>query len=388
MLAIASLASILPNVVLGPFIGALVDRWNRRKVMIYSDGIVASCTVLLAGLFIFGIVQTWHIYIVLLIRATAGSFHLNSMNASTSLMVPVESLTRIQGLNQMLSGGINIVAAPLGALLLELLSIEAVLVIDIITAIIAIFPLLFLQIPQPERSTGRVNNKSLWKDFQEGFRFVVGWPGLLVFGLMTVMINFTIIPAFSLTPLLVKNYFGGGAIEYGWVESAMGIGILLGGGILGVWGGFKRKILTSMLGLMGMGIGTLVMAVSPTSTLLMAIGGAFMVGFMSPVTMGPFYAIVQSKVEPNLQARVFALLSSIGTGITPLGLITAGPISDKFGIPTWFTIGGAVCTLMAVIGLFIPTIMRMEENKPQMVPGSILDGFSQKSTDADSFESA
>lgn len=147
MLAIASLASILPNVVLGPFIGALVDRWNRRKVMIYSDGIVASCTVLLAGLFIFGIVQTWHIYIVLLIRATAGSFHLNSMNASTSLMVPVESLTRIQGLNQMLSGGINIVAAPLGALLLELLSIEAVLVIDIITAIIAIFPLLFLQIP-------------------------------------------------------------------------------------------------------------------------------------------------------------------------------------------------------------------------------------------------
>ena len=143
-----------------------------------------------------------------------------------------------------------------------------------------------------------------------------------------------------------------------------------------------------MLGLMGMGIGTLVMAVSPTSTLLMAIGGAFMVGFMSPVTMGPFYAIVQSKVEPNLQARVFALLSSIGTGITPLGLITAGPISDKFGIPTWFTIGGAVCTLMAVIGLFIPTIMRMEENKPQMVPGSILDGFSQKSTDADSFESA
>ncbi|NMC54179.1 MAG: MFS transporter [Chloroflexi bacterium] len=154
----------------------------------------------------------------------------------------------------------------------------------------------------------------------------------MIASLGTVAINFTIIPAFSLLPLMVKNYFGGSAIQLGYVESAMGIGTIVGGALLGVWGGFLRKIVTTMVGLMGMGIGTLLLALAPSFSLVLAICGAFVVGLMSPITMGPFFAIIQSSVEPEMQARIFSLLGSIGGGMAPIGLMVAGPVADQVGI--------------------------------------------------------
>ncbi len=118
VLAIASLVGLLPQVLLGPFIGVLVDRWNRRWTMLLADSVVALATVLLFLLFWFGLIQTWHVFVILFIRSLGGAFHFPAMNASTTLMVPEDKLTQIQGLNQMLEGGLMILAAPLGALLI------------------------------------------------------------------------------------------------------------------------------------------------------------------------------------------------------------------------------------------------------------------------------
>ncbi len=362
VLATASLAATLPSVVLGPFVGTLVDRWNRRWIMVLADGTVALVTVGLAVLFALDVVAVWHVYAVMLVRSLAASFHGNAMSASTSLMVPVEHLTRIQGINQMLNGGLNVISAPLGALLLSVLPLQGILAIDVSTALIAILPLFFMQVPQPERKEQSAP-ATVWQDFKAGFRYVVGWPGLLIISLMTVGINFTIIPAFSLLPLMVKEYFGGNAIHLSWVESAMGIGMIAGGALLGVWGGFKSKILTSMVGLMGMGAGTLILALAPSSVILLAVGGAFLFGVMNPITMGPFYAVIQSRVEPDMQARIFSLLSSVGGGMAPVGLMIAGPVSDWLGIQSWFLLGGAACVLMGVTGLFIPAVIKLEEEQ-------------------------
>jgi DHA3 family macrolide efflux protein-like MFS transporter len=361
VLATASLVGMLPNVVLGPFIGTLVDRWNRRWTMLLADSIEALATIALAVLFALDIVEVWHIYAVLFIRSLAGAFHANAMNASTSLMVPVEHLTRIQGLNQLLEGGLNVVAAPFGALLLEMLPMQGILSIDVITALFAILPLSFIHIPQPERNSVDTENTTIWTDFKAGLHYMLGWSGLLIIGLMMVGINFTIIPAFSLLPLMIKDYFGGGAIQLSWVESAMGAGMIVGGVLLGIWGGFSRKILTSLVGLMGMGAGTLILALAPSSSIFLAVGGALLVGFMTPITMGPFFAVIQSTVAPDMQARVFSLLTSVGTGIVPLGLMIAGPVADRVGIQAWFLLGGTLCILMAVTGLFIPVVMNMEK---------------------------
>ena len=366
VLATATLVGMLPNVVLGPFIGTLVDRWNRRRIMLIADSIVALATLLLVALFALDVVEVWHIFAVLFIRSLASTFHGNAMSASTSLMVPIEHLTRIQGLNQLLNGGLNVVAAPLGAILLGMLPMQGILTIDVITALFAILPLAFIHVPQPERNAVDAEKTTILTDFKAGLRYMIGWPGLLIIGLMTVGINFTIIPAFSLLPLMVKDYFGGSAIQLSWVESAMGAGMILGGALLGIWGGFSRKILTSLVGLMGMGAGTLILALAPASSIFLAVGGALLVGLMTPITMGPFFAVIQSTVEPDMQARVFSLLSSVGTGIVPLGLMIAGPVADRVGIQAWFLLGGTLCIFMAVTGFFIPAVMNMEKkDNPQ-----------------------
>lgn len=370
VLATASLVGMLPNMILGPFIGTLADRFNRRRIMLVADSIEALATIALTVLFALGVVEVWHIFVALFVRSLAGAFHTNAMNASTSLMVPVEQLTRVQGLNQLLSGGLNVVAAPLGALLLGILPMQDVLFIDVITALFAIQPLVFIHVPQPERNTANAEKTTVWADFKAGLRYMIGWPGLLIVGLMTVGINFTIIPAFSLLPLMVKDYFGGSAIHLSWVESAMGAGMILGGVLLSLWGGFSRKILTSMVGLMGMSVGTLILALAPASSISFAVGAALLVGFMTPLTIGPFFAIIQSTVEPDMQARVFSLLSSIGTGIVPIGLMIAGPVADRAGIQSWFLLGGVLCIFMAVMGLFIPAVMNIEK-KGNPIPAAV-----------------
>jgi MFS transporter, DHA3 family, macrolide efflux protein len=371
VLATAVLVGMLPNVILGPLVGTLVDRWNRRLIMLLADGVIALASVILAVLFALEAAHIWHIYLVMFIRSLGSAFHGNAMIASTSLMVPVEHLTRIQGVNEMLNGGLNIVAAPLSALLLAILPMHGILAIDVVTALLAILPLLFISIPQPQRSRPRQAadkaQPTVWQDFTAGLHYMLGWPGLLIVSLMTVGINFVLMPAFSLMPLLIKDYFGGGAIQLGWVESAMGIGIIIGGGLLGLWGGFRRRIVTSMLGLLGMGAGTLVLALAPPVAFFLAVGGAFFFGMMNPITMGPFFALIQSTVEPEMQARIFALLRSVGTGMAPIGLMIAGPVTDLIGVQAWFLVGGVMCVLMALAGFFIPAVMNMEAHRPAVV---------------------
>ena len=367
VLATASLVGMLPGVILGPFVGTLVDRWNRRIIMLLADSLIALATIALAVLFALDAMQIWQIYAVMFIRSLAGSFHGNAMSASTSLMVPVENLTRIQGINQMLTGGLNVVAAPLGALLLDVLPIQGILAIDVVTALFAILPLCFIAIPQPERIAQKKlrpeSQTTVWQDFGAGLRYLLGWPGLLIISLMAVGINFVLTPGFALLPLMVKDNFGGNAIQLGWLESAMGIGIIIGGGLLGVWGGFKRKILTSLIGLMGIGIGALIIALAPSPAFFLVVSGVLLIGLMLPITNGPIFAAIQLTVEPDMQARILSLIMSVSMGMTPIGLLVAGPAADSFGIQAWFLIAGLLCIVMGMTGMFIPAVMNIEAKR-------------------------
>jgi len=185
ILAMASMVGLLPQVVLGPFIGALVDRWNRRQIMLVADSVVALASLVLAILFVSGNVLIWQVFLIMFIRSIGGGFHGPAMVASTSLMVPSELLTRIQGLNQTMNGGLNIISAPLGAILLELMPIEGILGIDVITAIFAIVPLFFVSIPQPETSKGDGESTStVLEEVRIGFRYMLGFPGLMAIAIM------------------------------------------------------------------------------------------------------------------------------------------------------------------------------------------------------------
>jgi DHA3 family macrolide efflux protein-like MFS transporter len=370
VLATASLVGMLPQVILGPLVGTLVDRWNRRWIIVLANSITTLASITLAILFVLDDAAIWHIYVVMFIRSLAGSFHGNAMIASTSLMVPVENLTRILGLNHMFIGGLNVVSAPLGALLLGILPLQGLLAINGITALFVILPLLFIQIPQPARIEFGLEQygvqSTIWQDFQAGFKYMFKWLGLLIIGLMAVLINLVVTSGYSWFPLLIKDYFGGNTIQLGWVESAIGIGVILGGALLSIWGGFESKILTSLMGVMGLGIGTLIIGLAPSSAILMTIGGALFLGLMNPIANGPIFALIQSTVKPDMQARIFSLITSLCGGMAMIGSMIAGLVTDQIGIKALFLPGGSLCILIGLVGSCILAVMNKEEKRSDL----------------------
>jgi len=374
VLATASLIAMLPQIFLAPFAGALIDRWNRKMVMIVADSLIALATLVLIYLFAAGRESIWAVYTILFIRSAGGAFHYPAMQASTSLMVPKAQLARVAGLNQTLNGIVNIISPPLGALLIGLLPMQGVLATDVITAILAVSILVVVAIPQPPRQLAQANGTarktSYWQDLREGWTYLISWPGLLAVALLAMIINFLLTPASSLIPLMVTKVFQKGALELGWVDAAFGLGIIIGGLVLSAWGGFKKRIVTSLMGIIGIGVGILVFGLLPTNLFYVSLISALLLGSMQVMANGPLSAIFQSAVDPDMQGRVLTLVGAGATAMSPLSLLVAGPVSDWLGIRTWYLLGGSACIIMAVIAIFIPVVMNIEENRQKSLAGS------------------
>ncbi len=365
VLATATLMAILPSIFVSPLTGALVDRWNRRLVMMAADAFIALITLVLAGLFYADAARVWVVYAAMFCRSAGGGLHWAAMQASTSLMVPERQLSRVAGLNQTLRGTVNIIGPPLGALLLQLIPLQGILAIDVGTAFLGILPLFFVRVPQPAvRSEGGEEQvpSSVLEDMRQGFQYVRGWPGLFAILLMASAVNLLLTPASALMPLLVTDHFGGAAAELGWLESAWGGGVVAGGLLLSGWGGFKRRILTSLTGLAGIGLAFLLVGVVPSSAFALAVVGIFVAGVMNPIINGPLFSVIQSSVEADMQGRVFALVQSMASAATPLGMIIAGPVADLLGVRVWYLVGGVGSVLMSVTGLFVPAIVHLEDH--------------------------
>ncbi|MBN1963852.1 MAG: MFS transporter, partial [Anaerolineae bacterium] len=215
-----------------------------------------------------------------------------------------------------------------------------------------------VHVPQPVRATapGALNVR---RELAEALRYMRGMPGLMILVFMAVAINFVLIPAGTLLPLLVKDHFGGNAQTFGWMESSFGIGVVAGGVVLSVWGGFKRKIVTSQVGVVGIGIAHVALGITPGTLLAIALVSLFVAGFMMSFN-GAAYAVLQSTIAPEMQGRVFTLITSLATGIAPLSLAVAGPLAEQYGVRFWYVVGGVVCVLMGSIALMIPSVVNAE----------------------------
>jgi DHA3 family macrolide efflux protein-like MFS transporter len=375
VLAMAAMMAILPRVLISPVAGALVDRWNRRVVMILADGLIALAVIVLAILFALDEVQIWQVYALMFIRATGAAFHWPAMQASTSLMVPEKHLSRIAGLNQSLWGMSSIAAPLLAALLLEVLPMQAILAIDVITAMLAITPLFFIFVPQPERSVDSDHppQSSIVTDLSEALRYLKAWPGLLMVLVIAMVVNLLAFPAMSLQPLLVTEHFAGGAMQLAWLQTSVGIGLVAGGITLSIWGGFKRRVVTGLSALGLSGLGFAVVGIVPANALPLAIGAMFLAWFMNAIANGSLSAALQAIVPADIQGRVFTLLQS-GTGLmVPLGLAIAGPLASALGVQFWFLAAGLTITVMGFGGLLIPTILHIEDDTPELDTTSGID---------------
>ena len=371
VLATGTLVALLPEIFVAPLAGAYIDRWNRRWVMVIADGVVALVSLALAVLFWLGVMQVWHVYVAMLFRALGNSFHWPAMEASTALMVPKKHLARVAGLNITMQGVRNIAGPPLGALFMEIMSLQSVMLVDVGTAMLAILPLLFLEIPRPQRQAAS-DPPTIWADMRDGLRYLLRWKGLVAFIAVAMIFKIALTPAFSLFPLLVSETFQKQAADLSLLEAMNGAGVILGGLILGAWGGFRRKIYTSLAGMILLGAGLIVIGMTPPNMFWMVLVSSFGIGIMIPMVDGPFIAIQQEKIAPEMQGRVLSLIGSLLWITSPFSLAVAGPISDAFGLQVWYFAAGILCVGAGFYSFLLPVIVNIEENNQneKIDPGS------------------
>jgi len=362
VLATASLFALVPEIIVQPFAGVIVDRLNRKQIIIIADAIIAFATLLLGVLFLLDIVQIWFIYAIMLLRAIGGAFQYPAEQASVALMVPEEHLARIAGLNQASRGIINIIAAPLGALVLELMDVEGALMIDVVTAAIAISIVAFTTIPQQKKleKNGKDGLGTVLSDMRDGFRYLASWKGLMVLTGMALVFKVALSPAFSLIPLLVYSHLNGTAAQYSLLEVFGGVGIILGGVVLGVWGGFKKQVYTMLLGGTAVGLGIFLMGLIPAGAFYWSLPILFLVGFAIPIVDGPISAVLQAKIDNEYQGRVMTLFGSVINLSGPIGLIAAGPVSDAWGIQVWFITAGLLIFGCMIFGVLNKDLMQID----------------------------
>jgi DHA3 family macrolide efflux protein-like MFS transporter len=365
VLAMASLVALLPPIVLGPVVGTLVDRWRRRWILVIADGAIALLTAILAWLYWHGIVETWHVYTILFARALGTAFHDPAMTASTSLMVPKEQLARIAGVDRTRQSITEITGPALGAFLVALLPMPVILAIDVVTAILAIGPLLFIDVPQPGAAAVPGGGwRSMIRETGEGFRYVWNWRGLFVALVSVALIPFFQQPAWSLIPLLVRDHFGGGPREWGWFTVAHQIGGVVGGILMSTWGGFKRRAMTMLVGLAVVGLINLARGLMPADAFGLFLIAAFSSGLPSAMFFASFRAILQGTVPPEMQGRVFSLRNSLFWATGPLGLAVLGPLADVIGVQPLFLLNGAAFLLVALSWALLPGVRNLEGRPP------------------------
>lgn len=364
VLAFAAIAALLPQALIGPFAGVYIDRWDRKKTMIFADGFVALCTLFMSVSFYLGYESMLLIYVMLGLRSVGSAFHMPAMQASVPLLAPQSELLRIAGINQIIQSVSGIAGPALGAFAIGMLSIGNVLLLDIFGALFAIISLLFIYIPNPEK-TERTKTTFLhiWDDMKSAFYEITRNKGLWYLFLYSIIGLFCIMPVAVLFPLLTINHFKGDKLEISIIEVIWGVGMLIGGGLLGIWNPQIQKIIIINLMHIVIGItfawsGWLSATQFIVFVILTAVGG-----IAASLYNASFTTIIQEEVQQNMLGRVFSLYYSFSVLPSIIGLLFTGFIADGIGINYTFIILGLLIIVVGICSFFTPALMKLSKNK-------------------------
>jgi DHA3 family macrolide efflux protein-like MFS transporter len=317
--------SFVPRLLVSPLAGALVDRWDRRRVMMLSDAGAGLTTLAVWLLLVTVRLEIWHIYVAAGLSAICGIFQGLAYFASTTLLVPKQQLGRASGMIQLTRAVPDVVAPVLAGLLVLTIGIEGVILIDVLTFLFAILTLQIVRVPQPDTcDDGEESRRSLLRDSVYGWTYLKSRPGLLGLLLYFAATN---LPADILIALIVPLVLSfADAAALGTVVSIGGFGMVGGAMVMTAWGGPKRRMAAVYGFIVLEAIASLVAGLRP-SALLVGLGLATFY-FCGEIIQGSANAIWQSKVEPGLQGRVFAVRPMVAYPTTCLAYLIAGPLAD------------------------------------------------------------
>lgn len=348
MMTLFIICGFIPTFILSPFAGVWADRYNRKILIILSDGLIATATLILAIVFFMGYDAVWLLFLMAAIRAIGTGIQTPAVGAILPQIVPKENLTKVNGINGSLHAVIMFVAPMVSAALLTMATLEVIFFIDVITAIIAIFTLLgFLKISVHEKASDQQPTSYL-EDFKLGVTYIKSNPFLKQFFLFFGVFFILMAPAAFLTPLQVTRSFGVDVWRLTAVEIAWSIGMMVGGGIIASWGGFPNKIHTMTFASLLMGICTFALGVVPVFwvyLLFMAIFGISMPIFNTPTTV-----LLQEKVDEGYLGRIFGVFGMISTSMMPIGMLIFGPMADVIKVE-WLLVGTGI--LIFILSLFL-----------------------------------
>jgi len=339
-LALLQLFFFAPTILMSPVAGALVDRWNRKLVMIFSDLAAGLGTITIFVLFSTGILEVWHLYIIFAFMGAFQAFQFPAYSAAVSTMISKEQYTRASGMLSLARSASGIFGPVAAGILLGSIGTAGILGFDIVSFVIAIIAVLMVSIPQPAALEESTVKPSLLEDSLFGFRYILQRPSLLGLQLVFFFINFSGSLCFPLIAPMILTKTGNNTVLLGSVQSAAGLGGLAGGLILSAWGGPKKKVngvlagmaLSSLLGMMVFGLG---------DGLYAWMFGSFMNVFFIPFVNGSNQAIWQSKIPPSMQGRVFSARTLIAQVSAPIAMVITGPLTDNFLLPA-MDVGGAL----------------------------------------------
>ncbi len=388
-LGLVSTSFILPFLLLMPVAGVMVDRYNRKLMMMVSDLFAVSATIGIFILHSMGTLQLWHLFAAAAINGIGNTFQWPAYSAAISTMIPKKHYSRANGMMSLVESLPNVLAPMLAGLLLPIITLSGILIIDIATFFLAIAALLIVHIPQPVKTMeGQEGKGNFIKEALFGFKYIFERKGLLGLLLFFMTLNFISGMAYSVFAPFILSRTSNSSTAFGAVQSAASLGAVIGGLLVSLWGGFKRRMKSILLGefLTGLGIFLLGIGRSLPWWIVFAAFGSI----CFPFTNGASQAIWQAKVAPDVQGRVFSSRRMIAWILNPITPIIAGVLADYVtepfmksgkglagilgkilgntpgsGMALQYLLAGILYMLAAVtVTLFIPVVRNLEDNLP------------------------
>ncbi|HVN55140.1 MAG TPA: MFS transporter [Anaerolineaceae bacterium] len=326
--ALISLAAVLPRVLVSPFAGVLVDRWDRRRNLLLSDLGAGLSSLAAAALLIAGRLDVGLVYLLVGLSAVCAAFQSPAYVASIPLLVPAPALSRANGMIQ-LSQSLAEVFAPLAAGFLVLaIRVQGVLLIDFATFLVAVSALAVIRIPSPaaQLAVGSPGIRALLGEARDGWRFISDRPGLVALLIFAAIFNFLWGMVGALAAPLVLSFSDSGSL--GIFLTVAGCGMLAGSLAMSAWvRGPRRKIGAILAAELASGLGFILIGLRPS--LVLAAAGALIAHLTIAVIGSSSRTLWQRKVPAGMLGRVFAIQEMVARSAAPLAIAAAGPLAER-----------------------------------------------------------
>jgi DHA3 family macrolide efflux protein-like MFS transporter len=367
--SIAFFLGSIPMVIIPPIVGVFIDRWNRKIVIAIVDSLQAFITFIMIIFFITGIADVWLIISLNIFRGICQAIHFPTVNAIIPVMVPKKHLSRMNAINYLFTGVIQTIGPVIGATLLAFFEIEQILWIDVFTFFIAIIPLLLIRIPSVLSKSKQIEKESFFKEFKEGLHILKSVKSFLILIIFISFINLLNMPFVAQMSLFVLIDHSGGELDFALISALLQIGIVIGAIIASTKKHWKHKELIILYSVfIGVG-GYTITTLAPRGFFLLMGIGSLIHASMIPIANTMFLTILQTKIPPESQGRVFSIVISIAAAITPLGMIISGPLAVFFGIRLLFIIVLYLQFVSVVITWYFTDIKNIihEESREEII---------------------